>query len=81
MSLYTPFPVPHDAEELSTYLRDELQRLSAVVNILAEGHLDVSYVVPDRPRAGDLRVADGTSWDPGSGAGLYLYQGGSWNKL
>lgn len=81
MSLYSPFPVPSDPEQLTTYLNEELNRLAGVLNNVAEGHLDVAYKEPDRPRAGDLRVADGTSWNPGAGAGIYLYQGGSWSKL
>lgn len=30
---------------------------------------------------GMVAYADGTSWNPGSGAGLYLYSGSSWDKL
>lgn len=42
---------------------------------------EVSYVAPDKPREGMLRFADGTSWNPGSGRGLYQYVSGAWVKL
>ena len=43
---------------------------------------DVSNVVPSKPRAGDVRYADGSNWNPGSGQGLYIYLStGAWSKL
>lgn len=42
---------------------------------------DVRYVAPTRPREGDFVFADGTTWDPGSGRGLYQYVSGAWVKL
>lgn len=36
---------------------------------------------PARPVTGLTVLADGTNWNPGSGAGVYTYYGGSWNKL
>lgn len=36
---------------------------------------------PVKPRTGDIRLADGVNWDPGSGAGFYGFYGGSWVKL
>ena len=38
-------------------------------------------VAPDRPRNGMVVLADGTNWDPGSGAGVYAYYGSAWVKL
>lgn len=35
---------------------------------------------PKRVYDGMIVLADGTDWDPGSGAGYYGYNGG-WNKL
>ena len=32
---------------------------------------------PSRPREGDVRYADGTDWDPGSGEGIYFFKKGS----
>lgn len=43
--------------------------------------LKTLHTAPERPRDGDLFSADGTDWDPGSGSGLYRYEGGSYVKL
>lgn len=75
---YSPNSVPQNISDLSTFLRDELQRISAAISALAEGHIDVSYAAPSKPRKGDLRYADGTTWNPGSGAGIYRYTGSAW---
>jgi hypothetical protein len=40
--------------------------------------LEPAHVEPDKPRAGLIVYADGTDWDPGSGAGLYYYNGSAW---
>lgn len=46
---------------------------------------DVRFVVltrePERPRRGQLVYADGTEWDPGSGEGVYAYNGTVWVPL
>lgn len=78
---YTPTTVPDGPDALPAYLQMELQRISAAVTALALGHLDKTYVAPTKPREGDMRLADGTKWNPGSGAGFYGYYGGAWVKL
>lgn len=78
---YTPAAVPDSPDALPAYLRMELQRIAAAVTALALGHFDTTYVAPTKPREGDTRLADGTKWNPGSGAGVYTYYGGAWNKL
>ena len=73
---YAKSPVPSNPEDLASYLQSELDRISA------DGHFDVSNAVPSKPRAGDVRYADGSNWNPGSGEGLYLYLStGAWSKL
>ncbi len=37
--------------------------------------------VPSDTRIAMLAIADGTDWNPGSGAGLYRYQNGSWTFI
>ena len=80
---YSKAPVPSEAKEIPSYLQTELDRISAIVNNLADGHFDESNVAPSKPRAGDVRYADGTNWNPGgTGEGLYLYlSSGAWSKL
>lgn len=41
----------------------------------------VLYAVPKKLREGLIVIADGTSWNPGSGAGTYVYRSGSWRKM
>jgi len=79
---YTKNPVPSKPDDLPAYLQSELDRISAVIGNLADGHFDTSNVVTAKPRAGDVRYADGTNWNPGAGEGLYIYlSNGAWSKL
>jgi len=64
------------------WLHDELQRLSRVVAVLAAGYLPPTHVAPSNPRAGDIRYADGSDWNPGSGEGIYFFNiSSAWVKL
>jgi len=59
------------------YLYREFQRIATALEGVSRW--DVSYGEPEKPRAGDIRYADGTEWDPGSGEGLYRYNlAGNW---
>lgn len=64
-------------------LRQELERLRQVLDgpTLGSLRLDVRYSAPQNPVAGMIVYADGTSWDPGSGEGIYAYYGSAWNLL
>ena len=72
---YAPGDPPVDPAQLQRFLRDELQQISAAFAALAAGHLDVEHVAPPKPRDGDIRYADGTNWNPGSGVGIYYFKG------
>lgn len=72
---------PRDPSALGRYLYSELLKIQATIQGLSDGHLDMTHVPPAKPRDGDIRLADGTDWDPGSGQGLYCYYGGVWNLL
>lgn len=43
--------------------------------------LSTSYAAPDKLAEGMVVLADGTHWDPGSGAGFYGYRNGGWQLL
>ncbi len=43
--------------------------------------LRASHVAPSKPRTGMIVYADGTDWDPGSGAGAYTWDGSAWVLL
>lgn len=71
---------PEDPKDLSRFLAEELIKVESAIR-LAQGHLDKSFAAPAKPRDGDIRYADGTSWNPGSGAGIYWFNGSVWAKL
>lgn len=78
---YSPGIPPENAAEMRRFLLDEFNRIAAAISLLAAGHIDKTYVAPPKPRDGDIRMADGASWNPGSGAGVYAYYGAAWHFL
>lgn len=79
--LYSPNDPPENPAQLQRYLREEVAKIAAAVQRVADGYLPVVYMPPDKPRAGMIRNADGALWDPGSGPGAYRYDGTAWNFL
>lgn len=79
--IYSPSIVPQDKDELIRFLTEELSKIKTAFDTMAAGHLDKTYVVPTKPRDGDFRYADGTSWNPGSGEGFYGYYAAAWHFL
>lgn len=59
----------------------ELQRISQAIETLGEGGFQVRHSAPVKPFRGQVAYADGTDWNPGSGEGLYVYDGTNWNAL
>lgn len=61
------------------------QELRAVAEAMQQPnealYLAMLYVAPSKPRDGMIALADGTNWNPGSGAGYYGYRAGSWRFL
>lgn len=80
-ALYAPNDPPADPAQLQRYLREEMAKIAACVGTLAAGHLDKTYAPPAKPRDGDWRYADGTTWNPGSGQGFYYFNGVAWSFL
>lgn len=66
-------------EAMEYMLRLELQRLEQ--EVLKQARAQLYTAAPINPQEGDIVRADGTSWDPGSGAGFYGYHGGAWTFL
>jgi len=44
-------------------------------------YLRTLYAAPDRLREGMTVLADGTTWNPGAGQGVYTYYAAAWHKL
>lgn len=79
---YEPTQLPEsDIKELVQALQRELQNIANAYNLPLIVQLDESQAEPLRPRLGMIVLADGTNWNPGSGAGYYGYHSGVWNKL
>lgn len=80
--MYQPRAVPANPADLPEFLQQELINLARAS---LEGSpflsLEMLYVAPAKPRDGMLVLADGTSWNPGSGAGFYGYRAGAWRFL
>lgn len=67
---YTPNLVPQ--EYSADFMRRELERIrQGFVEYEASIGLKILHAAPDRIRPGQLIYADGTDYDPGSGAGVY----------
>lgn len=81
---YQPRTVPASlARGLAAWLSKELRNIA---NALAAPEVEVMRfpplaVEPSKRSEGMLAFANGTDWNPGSGAGLYEYRGGAWQKL
>ena len=80
---YAPAPVPADPKDLPRYVAEEFDKIAAAVKALSDGHLEPTSVAPPRPREGDIRLADGTQWNPvGAGASRFVgYRAGAWALL
>ena len=81
---YEPGPLPLNSEDLGQYLITELKRLGDILLNQATFRLEVTHEEPARPRAGDIRFADGSDWNPGSGQGIYFASTADppvWTKL
>lgn len=76
---YRPQNPPTNPADLPGFLLAELRRLQKA---LAEQQTVVRfktlYAEPEKYGEGDFVMADGTTWNPGSGAGLYQRRGGAW---
>lgn len=68
-------------DQLLRHVKEELRKISQDFERTSGLQFQVLHVAPAKPREGLLVVADGTDWDPGSGAGMYLYIGAVWTKL
>ena len=82
MARYTPGNPPNDAALLAAFFRVELDKIAQAMDTPdAMLNLDTLYAAPTKFREGALVKADGTTWNPGSGAGVYCRRGVSWTFL
>ena len=74
--IYNPTTPPADDGQLRVYLLSELQRISEA--LLESVKPPLFYSEPKNPQEGWMVRADGAGWNPGSGAGLYIYRSAAW---
>lgn len=64
------------------WLQSELRRIAEV---LEQGdarlRLSITAFEPDRLSEGEVRIANGVTWDPGRGAGTYIRRSGEWQLI
>ena len=74
-------PVPDNYDP--SHIQRQLEAIQTMLYALADGELLELHVEPTKPRNGRVVIADGTDWNPGSGRGVYWYDGvsSSWTFL
>jgi hypothetical protein len=78
--LTVPMTTP-DGRILALYLQQQLQLIAQALGQTPLIFLQPINAAPPRPRVGMIAFADGTNWNPGSGAGLYVYKSGGWTFI
>jgi len=79
---FDPSLCPADIEDIPKFIDNMFLEIAAVLEVVRDGHLDVSNTEPAKPQQGDIRYADGTNWNPGAGEGIYFRNAAAaWVKL
>ena len=82
MARYTPCNVPIDPAQMPEFLRAEIEKIAQAMDTSDPFFtLDTLYAYPPKYREGTIFKADGTTLNPGSGAGVYCRRGGAWTFL
>lgn len=63
------------------WLYNELSQIARAMDLPQILTFSVSYAEPEKVTDGMVLLADGTSWNPGAGAGVYARIAGAWVKL
>lgn len=75
----SPAVTSEESVALARWVQDEFAALVLRINRPSELRLEPLYAAPTKVRAGMLVYADGTTWNPGSGEGVYRYSlAGAW---
>lgn len=63
-------------------LEQEVRNIAEALQTPNEAlYLGTLYAAPKKPREGMIVLADGSSWNPGSGSGFYGFRAGAWRFL
>lgn len=66
---------------LRAWLAEEFRRISNAIGPLEFVQVTPIDVEPAKPREGMIVWAVAVNWNPGGGAGLYVYNGSAWAKI
>lgn len=76
-------PVPKDINQIPTWLTHVVILIEGAINNPESPHVIFQELniepAPETRRNGMHVYADGTNWNPGSGRGLYRWEGAAWN--
>lgn len=79
---YIPGKVPADYKLIPEFLQAELARMERFFAGKRDVvKFEILHAVPAKFEEGDVVYADGTDWNPGSGAGLYKRSSAAWVAL
>ncbi len=79
---YNPDTAPLSVDtNTARWVRDELLKVAVEFEGVENVRLKELHVEPPKPRDGDVILADGTDFNPGSGAGFYGRSAGAWVLL
>jgi hypothetical protein len=82
MGQYTARIPPQGESDLIPFVLQELKNISQSMSDPNQIMLlETSHKAPTKLRDGMIVLADGTNWNPGSGAGFYGYRAGAWRFL
>ena len=79
--MYQVGNVPADAKDLPAFLAAELQQIAKEMATVQAVILETLYAAPARIYEGMIVKADGVTWNPSGGAGIYARVSGAWVKL
>ena len=76
-----PFVLIRELNDFQEYVHRALTQIAEALEAIEDVQLPVLHVEPAKRNEGQLALADGTDWDPGSGAGVYRWDGAAWQFL
>ncbi len=77
MRIFEEQPPSSVSPELSEYL---IRLITDLNNVLSTIAIETIYSEPESPIDGMIIYTDGIQWNPGNGAGVYIYKNG-WTKF
>jgi hypothetical protein len=77
---YTRQQYPQLEDGIRRYIQEELRRIETSIGTLIRSSIQVEENPPESPVKGMVRYAV-SPWNPGSGDGLYYYNGTTWVAL